>query len=549
MGRKILKSWGLFLIIGFYIIGIIFVLPHFNFPLNDDWVYSKMTKVFYERGKIEFLNWGEPTLVFQIWWGALFCRLLGFSFHALHASTLLLSLVGSIAFYLILKHFKIEEYKAVLGSLVLLANPIFFFNSFTFMTDVPFLGLMLLTIYLYLKFDESDNLMTLILASIFSIAAFLIRQNGIFLPLVFFLYLLFKKGGRKRLSPLNIFWLLGLPLVVDIAFLFWRYSQPNVWSRPLTMPNALWTFQLGFYILEYIGFFTLPLMLALFLKIKNWRKFFATLNPVIFAVIFLSLTGCIVVTKKFMPYLGNQISVYGMFGLYEVLAGSRPVMFPRLFWIGVTALSTLSISWIIYMIVMVVRARVRSSLVKLEFFESSKEFIFLFTLLQLLFPLIIGNAFDRYILVLIPGVVLFVLDASKRFEFSKTLSIIGLLFFLSLSVVLTYNTINWNKARWAEGRSLLKTGIPVSKIDGGFEWNGWFYPKPVGSKHADTVESYFKPWYLRKIFPDIDNEYVISFSPLEGYKIVKKRRYACLCLDGEQYIYVLHRKNKPIAEE
>ena len=551
MNKGFLSKHACFLIItGVYLLLLFVVLPQFSFPLNDGWVYAKMTKVFTEESEIRFINWGEPTLIFHIWWGALFSHLLGFSQFALNFSVFLLSYVASISFYLILRHFKIKDSYALLGVLLILANPIFFFNSFTFMTEVSSLALTLLAILFYLKYDSSHKIIFLICASVGSVAVFLIRQNGIFLPLTFFIYAVFKKDNRISFSPMVIFWLLVFPLCVDGAAMLWRYHQPNIYTRPFVFPNIVLMVQLTFYILEYIGLFCLPFMIAFFLKYKNWRILFSKIRPILVLLIFCCLGVCIIAVRKIMPYLGNQITVYGMFGLKEVLAGSRFVELRPLFWMLITIFSTISTAWIIALGIVYGKSWLSARGLNVfekkklhlstRLFASPKAFIYIITLLQIVFPIIIGNSFDRYILALLPGLIVLVWDVAKQFSFSKGLVGIGICASFILTCMLTFTTLNWNSIRWEEADALLSEGIPAQKIDAGFEWNGWHYPNILGTDRQDPAKAR-KPWYLRKIFPAIDDEYVISFSQLEGYEVLKERSYTSWFLSGSHSMYVLRR--------
>jgi 4-amino-4-deoxy-L-arabinose transferase-like glycosyltransferase len=72
----------------------------------------------------------------------LFSQLFGFSFVVLRLATLVLAWAGLLAWYGTLRELGTGPLLAVLGTLMLWCNPVFFGLSHSFMTDVPFVSLM-----------------------------------------------------------------------------------------------------------------------------------------------------------------------------------------------------------------------------------------------------------------------------------------------------------------------------------------------------------------------------------------------------------------------
>jgi len=69
--------------------------PAGNTPFNDDWAYAFAARSIAETGQFRLTGFSAPNLIAQAYWGALFCLPFGFSFTALHASTL--ALVAGLA--------------------------------------------------------------------------------------------------------------------------------------------------------------------------------------------------------------------------------------------------------------------------------------------------------------------------------------------------------------------------------------------------------------------------------------------------------------------
>src|SRR5690242_17480905 len=82
------------LLILIFIISELLVNPVGNFPLNDDWTYSKSVLILKNEGKFDIGNFAAMTLFSHLIWGFAFVKVFGFSFTVLRFSTLLSSLIG-----------------------------------------------------------------------------------------------------------------------------------------------------------------------------------------------------------------------------------------------------------------------------------------------------------------------------------------------------------------------------------------------------------------------------------------------------------------------
>jgi hypothetical protein len=158
----------------------------------------------------------------QILWGALFSRLLGFSFTALRLSTLVLAWAGLLAFYGTLRELGTRPPLAGLGTLLLWCNPVVFVLSHSFMTDVPFVSLMSAALFGYVRWVKRGRTWDLSLGSVTALLACLTRQPGAALALIPLAYLLLARmaGGERRALP----WSQGVWLLVPclgVGLMFW----------------------------------------------------------------------------------------------------------------------------------------------------------------------------------------------------------------------------------------------------------------------------------------------------------------------------------------
>jgi Dolichyl-phosphate-mannose-protein mannosyltransferase len=120
--------------------------PRGDFSLNDDWAFGLPDKAFVESGSIRFTFWRSMTLIAQVFWGALFCLPTGFSFDSLRFSSLVAGLVGVLGLYALLRQYRTGPITGMIGAIALAVNPLYFGLSCTFMTDVAFMALMILSV-------------------------------------------------------------------------------------------------------------------------------------------------------------------------------------------------------------------------------------------------------------------------------------------------------------------------------------------------------------------------------------------------------------------
>src|SRR5262245_42207905 len=75
-----------------------------DFPLNDDWSYAKGAFAFARGRGIHYFGWASMPLVGQWLWAWPFVQALGDTHVALRLSTIVLSWLGMVAFFDLLRH-------------------------------------------------------------------------------------------------------------------------------------------------------------------------------------------------------------------------------------------------------------------------------------------------------------------------------------------------------------------------------------------------------------------------------------------------------------
>ncbi len=141
------------------VVAVLLAWPFANIGFIDDWSTVKTAQIFAQTGHFAYNGWEAAILGWQIWWGALFIKLFGFSFIVVRASTLPLSFLTVILFHQILVRCGISRRNAIFGSVALALSPLFLVMTASYMTDIPALLCILLCFYLCVRAVQarSDN--------------------------------------------------------------------------------------------------------------------------------------------------------------------------------------------------------------------------------------------------------------------------------------------------------------------------------------------------------------------------------------------------------
>jgi hypothetical protein len=121
--------------------------PYTNMGICDDGPYILMAHILGNTGHIVYNGWPTATLGWQLYLGAAFIKLFGFSFTAVRMSTLLVAIGLAFAFQRTLVRVGITERNATIGTLAFVLSPLYLMLSVVYMTDIT--GLFAVVICLY----------------------------------------------------------------------------------------------------------------------------------------------------------------------------------------------------------------------------------------------------------------------------------------------------------------------------------------------------------------------------------------------------------------
>lgn len=543
-----------------YIAMIILVNPAGDFPVNDDWAYARGVLTLIESGKFHLLDWGAMTLITQVLWGALWVKIFGFSFEVLRLSTIVLGFVALAGSFFLISNLSKSTWIALTGTFVLMVNPLFLVLTNSFMTDVPFLALSVWSAYFLMRAIEEDSVGELLLGMCFAIAAILLRQIALILPLAF----LFGYAARYH-QTISIRRLLVCisPIAVGsityIAYIRWLKINENlpyamIWSQERLETNFLGLFDgefadLVFYLgsagsmLLYLGLFSIPMMLALYLR--DGSRPCLGLRKTQFWIATGALLGIITITllvnEVSMPVRGNLLTTYGIgpFTLRDVYALNLPHLdaIPRSVLQFITGLSVLGALLLTHGLVMLSREAFHNRSRGLTGLSVTHwRTVFLCVLMAAyLLPLILTDYFDRYLMFLLPF--LFALVATRQCiterestSWQGLVWLLPILVFALASIALTHDYLSWNRTRlqatnWVIGEHQLDH----ASIDSGFEFNGFYgYDPRYSNDQAKWVR---------------DDKYVIAYGGVPGYLPEKRFNLERLLPIGPREIIILRRQD------
>ena len=201
---KPLPQWGftpyLIFIFVLFFFSVLFTNPIGDFPIGDDWQYGYPVKTWVENGAMEFKGIFAPNVLLQVAFGYLFCKIGGsFDFTWLRLSTLVLGILGIFYFFKIVKQTGATNITAFFIATSLLFSPLFYYLSFTFFTDVPFLALCIVSISCFFKYIEFGKTKYMVWAVFLVCRKFLYPTAGAFVDSCLWHFYYFRKTVFEKI--------------------------------------------------------------------------------------------------------------------------------------------------------------------------------------------------------------------------------------------------------------------------------------------------------------------------------------------------------------
>ncbi len=418
-----------------------------EFPINDDWIFKRQVDAF-QAGVKPLSELIDPSFIFQGGLGFAWAEIFSADFADLRRLTIIHYVIFMLGVYKLLGVLKSSDSIRFLTFITLGFNPLIFFSSFTFMTEVYFLSYLVWAVYFYLRYFDSKKLGYLALALILTSLTILIRQIGVLLFLsyvgieVYNLVILRAKVTAKTILGV----VLGV-VVVLVTIYFWS-TWPKVvkpdstdFLKGLISPEKLISrLKDVWMILPYFGYFLLPLSFYTFIRLES--------SKAKFRIMALSVIPAILLYKFDVFPLGNVFYLENLltkpnFQLNLSIFDNVPY---KILLAYLTSLGLVYLFYYLYKHTILSLSRVRLTTVQLYLLTSS--------LLMLASVFISSDFYDRYLL---PFIVLFVLFIGTLFEkslhviktkYSKLPITLIVLLFVFSTFALTHEYIVQTRVRW-----------------------------------------------------------------------------------------------------
>ena len=549
-----------------YAIPLLIVPPTHATPLIDDWNYLLSVRHLVDRGELWVAPWTAATLVLQIGWGALFALVLGVTPVALRWSTLVASFAGTVTCFALFRELGAPKPRAVAAALAVWFNPLVLTLSYTFMTEIPYAALLNLGIYATVRAVRRHDPTWLAYASVFAGMAFLVRQQGVLLPLATVGWFLLVRPNWYRAGRLHVLGAtLGPCLVAVVVYFAWTIGAgiPSTQSDYIDsvqraglggVLDHLW--RLATVAVFFLGLFIFPIVLGAWRSLPTaWRH--AGLVSRIATVAL--LVGLMQWTRwyadrsndrtfPFIPW-GSVLHEDGI-GVLDA-EGLRPFFFDA--WVYATMAVVFAVTAVAGFVLIAGRERETASGETRAFFWSSLGGLLAVLAAGQFAGAILPSlyiwrwiTFDRYYLPMIPMAIGLLLWSLRDRPLALAPVAAGLLLYAFVGLVglqdwFAFKQAQWNAATWL----VQEQGVPARQVDGAVQWDGTLFYEAHVANPADWAQRRVgDPWWLWIVAPMIDPVYIVAASPhpKPGYELYNRRPYhSWIRDDDDSWVYIWHR--------
>lgn len=535
--------------------------------VSDDWTYTRSVEVLLREGRLEILDIAGATAIPQILWGGLF-GLVGEGavglFGALRLATFTFVAGSAAALYLLTLELGVRRDRAALAVALYLANPVLFALGYTFMTDPYYVGLLVVSSWLFARGlrERRPSAAHTVLGSAVAGLAILQRVLGVLIPVAVVAFLL----ARRRLHPdragvLRFLQVVGIPLLAFLGLQAWLQLvhgvSPTQESFADSVLEATWeevwllVRRLGFIQLMYVGLFVLPLACGGLLTARRAVRRLTTGGWLVTVVVVAAVAAGLsffAADGRLMPYVPHFLQASGV-GPNDLVVGRDDL------------LGTTSRTWLTYacaasavLFTVALAGRLRGGAEPAGDHRSARSLCLWLAGFQLLAVLLPSFAFrdwtspeglpapslDRYLLPLLPFAACLAAlaweDLPRRAAAVSWVAVatVGAFSTVGMHDQLQFQRATWDLAAWAVER-----GVEPTELDGGFAWHGYhLYGLPPEEGNPPAPDA---PWWITAFAPVSDSSYVIAAEPLPDYHVVHEQRYDAWLRADSATVYLQRR--------
>ncbi len=502
---------------GIVLIACLLCTPFVEMGVNDDWSYIKTAQDLARTGHLVYNGWAAAMIGIQAYWGALSALIFGKeSFTAVRLSMIPVSVGTVVLFYALCRRSGLSATLAFFGALTLGLSPMFVPYAVTFMTDVPSLFLILLSLYAYTRaWEEQENLLRdrgtmnrflvwLSVGTVASMAGGTVRQIGWFFPVLaaFVMIRGVLRSDKAVVGRNSLLISHGIALVASVVFAVlvnrWFAHQPYAIHEELgkAIPEFVRTGVERFplwkivpaavaYTLVLLVVPVLPLTSAALFPRKKSGTPVAVFLGVALILLLLQFLFQFTPPRRLFPWIQNTVTdtelwwdlIVGRVGYFPMWI-TKPQRF-ALSWI-IVGLTTLLLTTTCLRRIYARRGGDSPTLADTTPFalQVYAPFFWLYLsvfLIKLFVPYSFG-VLDRYLLPLLPGLILWLLHRwgeSEPPKISRWASAGLLIVFAYYGIARTHDCFEQRRTVLAVSDRLTRLGIRRTLTKAGLEYNGW----------------------------------------------------------------------------
>lgn len=502
--------------------------------IYDDWSYIWSARVLSETGHIVYNGWSTAMLGWQLYLGALFFKLFGFSFLLARVSILMVAMATVMLIQRLFVRFGINEWNATMGTLAIALSPLFLPLAFSFMSDIPGIFCLVLCIYSCTRAIEERTdraaIGWLVFAALSNDVGGTVRQIAWLGALIIVPSAAWQMRKRSRVPVVGAaLWMISVIFIG--ACMHWFSHQPYsvpepMFHRPHGSEKAQWANSVIRNGLA-LFLFVLPILVAFIAKFP-----FAERRPRNEAI---AAAAVVLVAVALLIFLHKPESLLVLLGTY---AGSIVVVDDLSYTLQL-ALSVLTLAGIGGLLLFYRNAScLTDHALAYKAAPSTRSFLVLlgpFTVAYLLLLLTRVHLYDRYLLplLIVAVAVLLRLYEKKIGGRLPSVCLFLLLLFGAFAVTRMHDLFAFYRAQLAAADEVLRAGVPRTEIQGTFEYDAWTQLEVAGYVNDDRLRipvGAYHPWSRPEDIPEncyswfaahtpaVNPRYVLTFDQTSCFK-------------------------------
>jgi hypothetical protein len=506
-----IMGWGCALLL---VLCVLAMNPRAEIGLHDDWSYIYSAKRLAETGHVTYNGWATAMLGWQLYLGALFIRIFGFSFTVVRFAIVLVAMLVAPLSQAIFLRLGVRPWHATIGTLTFVLSPLFLPLAMSFMSDVPSVFCLLLCLYGCLRavqaVEDRTAMWWLAFAALSNLAGGTVRQIawlGVLVMVPTTAWLLRRRRGMLLFGAL--LWVLSFACI--LLMMHWFNHQPYTSvERLIAMDFAANSLVArGAALVKCVltlDIFVLPILLGFaWQAVRPGARQRTALGVTLAGIValILGLTALRPNLRWMTMLLGDYVSPKGILELPWLLGTTPdavPVWGQALFAILVFTVSAAALTSLL-------GTRSRAGQIVSGWKRSTPIWLMgPFTVAYLFLIVSRAAMFDRYLLpvifVLISAALLFYERTTSRTLPAACLLLIAL--FAGYGIAGSHDIFAAARARLLAADTLRNRGVPRNELRAGFEYDGWTQIELTGHVNESRIHvpaGAYHPWTAPKALP------------------------------------------------